>query len=167
MTGEQSVLIRGNPDSGHFSQVGLLMGLRKHPAPKTAIGGPGAVLLRVGLLGKRPLGGDGTGIAGWRHSRGLAWRSHRRSPGRGRSGPGEQGPLHKHSRTIPSGQSVTWHNPDSGKQRGCDAHTDLSDLPAGQYCREYQQTIIIRRREAPILWPTACRQPDGSWKMVS
>jgi surface antigen len=35
----------------------------------------------------------------------------------------------------------------------------------GQYCREYQQTIIIDGKPNQS-YGTACRQPDGSWKVM-
>jgi surface antigen len=36
----------------------------------------------------------------------------------------------------------------------------------GAYCREFQQTVSIGGREERA-YGTACRQPDGSWKVVS
>jgi surface antigen len=37
---------------------------------------------------------------------------------------------------------------------------------SGEYCREYQQTVTVggKTQEA---YGTACRQPDGTWKIVS
>lgn len=64
---------------------------------------------------------------------------------------------------TPSGERTTWENPDSG-------HTGWYEpSPAyefdGSYCREYTQTIIIGG-EKETGYGTACRQPDGSWKIV-
>jgi hypothetical protein len=36
---------------------------------------------------------------------------------------------------------------------------------AGQYCREFQQSIDIGGRNQPA-YGTACQQPDGSWTIV-
>lgn len=36
----------------------------------------------------------------------------------------------------------------------------------GRYCREYQTTAKIGGRSRKV-YGTACRQPDGSWKVVS
>lgn len=36
----------------------------------------------------------------------------------------------------------------------------------GQYCREYQQTVTVGGRTERA-HGIACRQPDGSWKIVS
>ncbi len=35
----------------------------------------------------------------------------------------------------------------------------------GQYCREFQQTVTIGGKTEEA-YGTACRQPDGSWKIV-
>lgn len=34
------------------------------------------------------------------------------------------------------------------------------------YCREYQSNIIVDGREQPT-FGTACKQPDGSWRMIN
>jgi len=67
--------------------------------------------------------------------------------------------------TAPSGQSVAWRNPDTGNN-GTVTPIRTYQSPAGQYCREYQQTITVggQKQEA---YGTTCRQPDGSWKIVS
>ena len=67
--------------------------------------------------------------------------------------------------TTPSGQSVAWRNPDSGNS-GAVTPIRTYQSPAGQYCREYQQTITIGG-EKQQAYGTTCRQPDGSWKIVS
>ena len=36
---------------------------------------------------------------------------------------------------------------------------------SGSYCREFQQTIVVGGRTEQA-FGTACRQPDGSWKIV-
>jgi surface antigen len=62
-----------------------------------------------------------------------------------------------------TGQSVAWHNPDSGNQG------TITPRPAYQsgntYCREFQQTITVGGQTQDA-YGTACRQPDGSWKIV-
>lgn len=37
--------------------------------------------------------------------------------------------------------------------------------PAGQECREYRSTVNVGGVRQPI-YGTACRQPDGSWRIV-
>jgi surface antigen len=67
--------------------------------------------------------------------------------------------------TTPSGQSVPWRNPDSGHS-GTVTPIRTYQAPSGQYCREYQQTIMIGG-EKHQAYGTTCRQPDGSWKIMS
>ena len=67
--------------------------------------------------------------------------------------------------TAPSGQSVAWNNPDSGNT-GTITPTRTFQQANGQYCREYQQTVIIGGQEQES-FGTACRQPDGSWRIMN
>lgn len=65
--------------------------------------------------------------------------------------------------TAPTGQAVAWNNPDSGHS-GTITPTHTYEPAPGQYCREYQQTITVGG-EKQKSFGTACRQPDGSWKV--
>jgi hypothetical protein len=63
-----------------------------------------------------------------------------------------------------SGEMVAWHNPDTG------ASGTVSPRPAfknthGEDCREFQQTVSIGG-QARSAYGTACRQPNGSWRIV-
>ncbi|GIX18184.1 MAG: 17 kDa surface antigen [Rhodothalassiaceae bacterium] len=65
---------------------------------------------------------------------------------------------------TPSGQRSEWVNPDTGH------HGWVQPKPAyqneqGQYCREFTQKIYVGGEEATG-YGTACRQPDGTWKIV-
>lgn len=62
-----------------------------------------------------------------------------------------------------TGQSSEWRNPDSGNS-GSITPTKTYQGSGGQYCREYQQEITIGG-EKQQSYGTACRQPDGSWKI--
>ena len=64
-----------------------------------------------------------------------------------------------------SGQASAWNNPDSGNS-GSITPTKTYQLATGQYCREYRQTITIGG-EPQQSYGTACRQPDGTWKVQS
>ena len=62
-------------------------------------------------------------------------------------------------------QVSQWHNPNTG--------ADISTTPVntyqrndGTYCREYQTEIIVEGQRQKG-FGTACRQPDGSWKIVN
>lgn len=63
----------------------------------------------------------------------------------------------------PSGTAIAWHNPDSGHS-GTVTPVRTFQKSSGQYCREYQQTITIGGEQHQA-YGTACRQPDGSWKI--
>jgi surface antigen len=58
----------------------------------------------------------------------------------------------------------TWRNPDSGHS-GTITPKRTYQVADGRYCREYQQTVIIEGRKEQA-YGRACRQPDGSWKIV-
>jgi surface antigen len=57
----------------------------------------------------------------------------------------------------------SWKNPDSGNS-GTFKPTHTFASPSGKSCREYETTIYVDGREE-IATGTACRQPDGSWKV--
>jgi surface antigen len=62
------------------------------------------------------------------------------------------------------GQTASWNNPDNGHS-GSVTPTKTYQNTQGQYCREYQQTVVVggERQQA---YGTACRQPDGTWQIV-
>jgi surface antigen len=66
---------------------------------------------------------------------------------------------------APVGQQITWNNPQNGNNGTI---TPVRDgySQSGAYCREFQQTIVVGGQQKQG-YGTACRQPDGSWKMVS
>jgi surface antigen len=63
-----------------------------------------------------------------------------------------------------TGQASTWNNPDSGNSGSVTPTRTYQQ--GGTYCREYQQTITVGG-EKKQAFGTACRQPDGSWKIQS
>jgi len=66
--------------------------------------------------------------------------------------------------SAPSGTSTHWKNPDSGHS-GSVTPVRTYQTQSGQYCREYRQTVMIAGEQNEA-YGTACRQPDGSWKIV-
>ena len=64
-----------------------------------------------------------------------------------------------------SGQAQKWVNPDSGNSGTVTPKPAYRNIQ-GQYCREYQQTVTVGGETADA-YGTACRQEDGSWKIVS
>ncbi len=65
---------------------------------------------------------------------------------------------------YPSGRSATWNNPDSGHW-GTVTPTRTYVDGRGQNCREFEQTIYIDGRPEKGVGE-ACRQPDGSWRII-
>jgi surface antigen len=63
-----------------------------------------------------------------------------------------------------SGTTSAWRNPDSS-HAGDFTPTRTYQTASGTYCREYSQTIRVGGRSEEG-YGTACRQPDGSWKIV-
>jgi surface antigen len=66
--------------------------------------------------------------------------------------------------TAPSGTSTAWRNPDSGNS-GTVVPKPAYQASNGEYCREFTQTVSVGGR-AQEAYGTACRQPDGSWRIV-
>ena len=64
-----------------------------------------------------------------------------------------------------SGDAAQWHNPDSGNSGSVTPQPSFTNTD-GQYCREYQQSVTIAGKPETA-YGTACRQPDGSWKIVN
>jgi len=60
---------------------------------------------------------------------------------------------------------VPWTNPDNG-HAGTVTPTRTYQTAGGTYCREYQQTVTIGGKDERS-YGTACRQPDGSWKIAN
>lgn len=66
--------------------------------------------------------------------------------------------------TIPTGQTSTWNNPDSGNHyEVTPTRTYQSD--AGAPCRDYTTEATIDGRREQVKG-TACRQPDGTWRAI-
>lgn len=66
--------------------------------------------------------------------------------------------------TAPDGQQVAWNNPNSGNY-GTVTPVNVYQNSSGQYCREYSQTINVGGRQESA-YGHACRQADGTWKIV-
>jgi surface antigen len=66
--------------------------------------------------------------------------------------------------TAPPGQSLPWRNPDSGNSGSITPQAPYQN-PDGTYCREYTQNINVGGQKQQA-YGKACRQPDGSWKII-
>ena len=65
---------------------------------------------------------------------------------------------------APTNTSTPWRNPDSGNG-GQVTPIETYQNKSGEYCREYRQTVWIGGEQHQA-YGTACRQPDGSWKII-
>jgi surface antigen len=63
---------------------------------------------------------------------------------------------------APTGRPIAWTNPDTGHS-GTVMPTRTYQS-AGGYCREFQNNVTIGGKDEKA-YGTACRQPDGSWKV--
>ncbi|MGE5540577.1 MAG: RT0821/Lpp0805 family surface protein [Gemmatimonas sp.] len=67
--------------------------------------------------------------------------------------------------SAPIGAPIRWNNPQSGNSGVVTPVRDGVDTATGAYCREFQQTVHIGGKTEQA-YGTACRQPDGTWKVV-
>lgn len=65
--------------------------------------------------------------------------------------------------SSPIGRTAQWKNPDSGNYGSITPTRTYQSN--GQHCREFQQTIVVGGKSQQA-YGTACRQPDGSWKIM-
>jgi surface antigen len=132
------------------------------PGGGTAIGGLGGAA--AGGLLAAALGGKATGIAAGTIIGGLL--------GAGIGSALDTNSQRHMNQTVqrslestPSGTASSWTNPDNGNT-GTVTPVRTFQNSQGAYCREFQQTVSIGGREERA-YGTACRQPDGSWRVVS
>jgi surface antigen len=129
---------------------------------KTIIGGLGGATAG-GLIGAALHGGP-LGIIGGALAGGLAGGAIGDFLD-GRDKQQQQQAASRAMETAPSNSSVAWKNPDSGHS-GTVTPVRTYQNSNGQYCREYQQTVNIGNQQHQA-YGTACREADGSWKIVS
>ena len=65
----------------------------------------------------------------------------------------------------PDGRSIQWENPNDNGRYSV-TPTKTFQTSGGSYCREYTTTSTIGGN-SQTLYGTACRQADGSWKLVN
>lgn len=132
------------------------------PGPKTTVGGLGGAA--AGGLIAAAAGGNAPAIAGATILGGLVGAvvgDRLDAADRRQANATAQYALE----TAPVGSTATWQNPDSGHY-GTFTPTGTYQTASGQYCREYEQTIYIDGQPHQG-YGTACRQPDGTWRIVN
>ena len=71
--------------------------------------------------------------------------------------------VHESLEYADTGRPVVWRNPDAGAQYS--VVPTRTYQAAGTYCREYTTRARVGDRSQET-YGTACRQPDGSWRIV-
>ncbi len=66
--------------------------------------------------------------------------------------------------SYPDGGYSRWDNPETGNYGYSQPMRTYQPAPE-RYCREYQTTIVVGGRTQSA-YGTACREPDGSWRLV-
>ncbi|MBL4614155.1 MAG: hypothetical protein JKY27_04680, partial [Magnetovibrio sp.] len=66
---------------------------------------------------------------------------------------------------TPTGATSSWKNPDSGHS-GSVTPTKTYQRSDGTFCREFEQYVTIEGQDRKATG-TACRQPDGSWRIIN
>ena len=66
--------------------------------------------------------------------------------------------------TAPLNETIIWNNPDTGNHGSFTPVRDGS-TESGTYCREFQSEIIVGGKKQDG-YGTACRQPDGTWRII-
>ncbi|NQV47667.1 MAG: glycine zipper 2TM domain-containing protein [Rhodospirillaceae bacterium] len=66
--------------------------------------------------------------------------------------------------TAPSGATTSWQNPDTGNT-GQITPTRTFANQQGQNCREFQHIVTIGGNTETVIG-TACREPDGTWRVM-
>jgi len=68
-----------------------------------------------------------------------------------------------HATTAPIGETIYWRE---GNASGYVTATREGSSSSGRYCREFQHEVTIGSKREQS-YGTACRQPDGSWEVIS
>jgi surface antigen len=88
-----------------------------------------------------------------------------RQLGRYVEGNDQQYAANAEEQAVSQNQSITWNNSDTGR-RGVVEPVRTYENQNGQTCREYTHTVYIGGR-AESARGTACRDADGTWRLVS
>ena len=66
---------------------------------------------------------------------------------------------------APLNEPIVWNNPSNGNSGSVTPIRDGRST-AGAYCREFQSEVTVGGQKEKA-HGTACREPDGSWRIVS
>lgn len=129
-------------------QVGTLAGAAAGAAAGRAIGGDGYLGVIVGAVAGAYLGNQ---VAKWLDDR-----------DRQKIDQTAQGALSDGK----TGESYVWQNADSGNSGSVTPNSGQYTTSAGNLCRDFSQTAVSPAGQTASGSGTACKQPDGTWKIV-
>ncbi len=69
--------------------------------------------------------------------------------------------------TRPPGEAVSWANPETGNSGSVTPHETVTRPSDGTTCRSFEQRITTKDGRTEAAEGTACREPDGTWRVVS
>jgi surface antigen len=127
--------------------------------------GTGLGAVAGGVLGSQFGGGSGKTVAAVVGALAGAWVGNKVAAGMTAQDQTYYQSAASRAATAPVGQQITWYNPDSGNQGTIVPVREGRDSN-GSACREYQQTVTIGGKSTQA-YGTACKQADGSWKIIN
>ena len=71
---------------------------------------------------------------------------------------------HNQANNAAIGETIVWNNASTGNSGTVTPVRDGTST-SGLYCREFQQTITVSGT-TETAYGTACREPDGTWRIV-
>lgn len=127
--------------------------------------GTGIGAVSGAIIGSQFGGGSGQTVAAVVGALAGAWVGNKVAAGMTAQDRGYYETAATRAASAPVGQQITWANPQSGNQGTIVPVREGRDS-SGNACREYQQTVTIGGKTERA-YGTACKQPDGSWKILN
>jgi len=127
--------------------------------------GTGIGAVSGAVIGSQFGGGSGQTVAAVVGALAGAWVGNKVAAGMTAQDRGYYEGAASRAATAPVGQQITWYNPQSGNQGTIVPVREGRDT-GGNACREYQQTVTIGGKTERA-YGTACKQADGSWKIIN
>lgn len=127
--------------------------------------GTGIGAVSGAVIGSQFGGGSGKTVAAVVGALAGAWVGNKVAAGMTAQDKGYYNGAATRAASAPVGQQITWYNPESGNQ-GTITPTREGRDSSGSACREYQQTVTIGGKTERA-YGTACKQADGSWKVIN
>ncbi len=127
--------------------------------------GTGIGAVSGAVIGSQFGGGSGKTVAAVVGALAGAWVGNKVAAGMTAQDRGYYEGAASRAATAPVGQQIVWANPESGNQGSITPVREGRDS-GGNACREYQQTVTIGGKTERA-YGTACKQADGSWKILN